>query len=100
MNSNDVDARAAGPRLPADTVLSFFYDLPEERWGFDPADAGHWRVLVAPVESAVPVTGPESAESFPAAAVDTVAVSTIPEPHLCASAPGLRLAGVRTRSAA
>lgn len=35
MNSNDVNAQLGTAHLPPDTVLSFFYDLREERWGFD-----------------------------------------------------------------
>lgn len=33
------------PRLPREGLLSFFYLVWEERWGFDPHDRGCWQVL-------------------------------------------------------
>ena len=35
----------AGALLPSDGLLSFFYDVEEQPWGHDPADAGASRVL-------------------------------------------------------
>ena len=34
-----------GKRLPDVGFLYFFYDAEQSVWGFDPADAGHWKVL-------------------------------------------------------
>jgi uncharacterized protein YwqG len=34
--------------LPADGLLSFFYDAEQETWGFDPADRGAWAVIYTP----------------------------------------------------
>ncbi|TWG24056.1 YwqG family protein [Actinoplanes teichomyceticus] len=77
LNSDDVNARFGAARLPAGTVLSFFYDWVEQRWGFDPADAGHWRVLATPVDGAVAVSG--TADSFTAHAVTATVVRTVPD---------------------
>lgn len=37
--------------LPDTGMLYFFYNQGQETWGFDPKDAGSWRVLYAPVPS-------------------------------------------------
>ncbi|GIF07293.1 YwqG family protein [Actinoplanes siamensis] len=74
LDADDVNARLGATILPAGTVLGFFYDWEEQRWGFDPADAGHWRVVTAPLDEAVPTGG----ESFTAHTVASVAVCTIP----------------------
>ncbi|GLW27286.1 YwqG family protein [Actinoplanes regularis] len=81
LNSDDVNAGLGAAYLPPETVLGFFYDWAEQRWGFDPADAGHWRVVVTPLDSAVgsassPVSGPS--ESFTGHAVDVAVVRTVP----------------------
>ena len=37
-----------GLALPTDGILSFFYDVEEQPWGYDPAHASGWRLLWAP----------------------------------------------------
>ena len=39
--------------LPADGLLSFFYDANQTTWGFDPADAGSFAVLYVPPDEAL-----------------------------------------------
>ncbi len=41
----DVAALAVEPGLPADGLISFFYDSKQEAFGADPADRGGWQVL-------------------------------------------------------
>ena len=46
-----LDALPSGPAsdlLPREGLLLFFYDPLQGTWGFDPADAGSWRVLYLP----------------------------------------------------
>ncbi|GAA2865019.1 hypothetical protein Acy02nite_13850 [Actinoplanes cyaneus] len=74
LGTDDVNARLGVPLLPPRTVLGFFYDWAEQRWGFDPGDAGHWRVTATPVDEAVPLSG----ESFTAHAVTATRVCTVP----------------------
>ncbi|MCB9690158.1 MAG: DUF1963 domain-containing protein [Alphaproteobacteria bacterium] len=42
------DLRECGLPLPADGLLSFFYDLGEQPWGYDPLHRGAWRLLHLP----------------------------------------------------
>jgi uncharacterized protein YwqG len=72
LNSNDVSKL-----LPADTLLAFFYDVEEQPWGFDPADAGGWRVIATPVAEARPQSGP--AEAFAPLAAVADPVDTVPD---------------------
>jgi uncharacterized protein YwqG len=55
-------AVAAGgglPLLPPTGVLCLFYDLDEQRWGFDPEDAAYWRLTyVADADQAVALMPP------------------------------------------
>lgn len=44
----DVAGLAGAEALPADGLLSFFYDAEQGTWGFDPQDRGSWRVLYSP----------------------------------------------------
>jgi uncharacterized protein YwqG len=43
------------PQLPANTLLSFFYDTAQSPWGFDPNDKGGWQVLASPLSSGSPL---------------------------------------------
>ncbi|AEV82832.1 hypothetical protein ACWT_1813 [Actinoplanes sp. SE50] len=52
LNTDEVNARLGEPLLPPGTLLGFFYDWREQRWGFDPADAGHWHVSSTPLSCA------------------------------------------------
>ncbi len=79
LNADEVNARLGAPLLPPHTLLGFFYDWAEQRWGFDPADAGHWQVTATPLAGAAPVPAvPASTESFTAHSVTGLVVRTIP----------------------
>ncbi|MFI1987853.1 YwqG family protein [Actinoplanes sp. NPDC020271] len=78
LDTDDVNARLGVPVLPPRTLLGFFYDWVEQRWGFDPADAGSWRVTVTPAASALPVSTPDEVEWFTAHAVNATTVCTVP----------------------
>lgn len=45
INLADLAAFPSADGLPARGLLSFFYDAYEQPWGFDPEDAGSWRVM-------------------------------------------------------
>lgn len=45
---NCADLAASDLPLPPDGLLSFFYDLEEQPWGFAPEHAGAWRVVFTP----------------------------------------------------
>lgn len=49
-------------RLPKSGMLYFFYETQEQKWGFDPKDRGHWRVIYHDSDPAQlrPVTPPEN----------------------------------------
>jgi len=79
LNSTDVNTRLGATLLPPDTLLSFFYDLHEEPWGFDPADASGSRVLVTPQAAAHPRAAPAEAASFPAHATVATPARTLPD---------------------
>ncbi|BCY06821.1 YwqG family protein [Actinoplanes sp. L3-i22] len=77
LNCDDVNAGLGAAILPPGTVLGFFYDWIEQRWGFDPADAGYWHVTATPLAAAAPVAG-QAEESFTARAVTSALVCTVP----------------------
>lgn len=77
LNTDDVNARLGAPLLPPATALGFFYDWAEQRWGFDPADAGHWQVTATPLGAAAPAPI-ESEEWFTAHSVTAATVRTVP----------------------
>lgn len=69
-----VDLREVAPlgprdRLPSAGVLSFFYDLEEQPWGFDPEDVGAWAVRYFPPTVALTRQAPDQPdrETFEAA---------------------------------
>lgn len=41
----DVAAYDHDGRLPQSGMLYFFYETKEQKWGFDPNDRGHWKVI-------------------------------------------------------
>ncbi len=47
-------------RLPSSGLLSFFYDVEQEAWGFDPQDRGAWRVLWSSEQELEPRSTPET----------------------------------------
>lgn len=77
LNTDEVNARLGAEILPPSTVLGFFYDWQEQRWGFDPDDAGHWAVAATPLRDAAPVAI-ESEEWFTAHALAGALVRTVP----------------------
>ena len=68
--------------LPHAGVLSFFYELGSQRWGFDPADAGCARVFWFPDTAALhPAEVPESLEvgyRLPSLGIAMAAESSLP----------------------
>jgi uncharacterized protein YwqG len=74
----DLRLSETAPRL-----LTFFYDLIEEPWGFDPAHAGGWRVIPVDPETAEEVDAPQGTESFETLSLaprETVTVPDLAEP--------------------
>jgi len=53
-----VQARCPTDELPADGLLSFFYDCVEQPWGFDPADRGSWAVIHTPASTPLQAHNP------------------------------------------
>ena len=51
------------PELPRDGVLCLFYDMREQRWGFDPRDSAYWQLVWTPRRAdAVPLAPPQELE--------------------------------------
>jgi uncharacterized protein YwqG len=47
------------PDLPREGVLALFYDVQEQRWGYDPKDSAYWKLLWTPRRAeAVPLAPP------------------------------------------
>ena len=69
--------------LPRTGVLSFFYELGSQRWGYDPADDGCARVFWFPDRSALhPAEVPESLEEayrLPALGIGMAAEPSLPD---------------------
>lgn len=80
VNTADVQAPAEVPGLPADTLLGFFYEADEQQgWGFRPDDRQFSAVIPVPAASAVAVTAPPGALTFPAYRMLPRTVTTIPD---------------------
>jgi len=80
VSTADVRAPAEVPGLPADTLLGFFYEADaQEGWGFDPGDRQFSAVIAVPAASAVAVTAPPGALTFPARRMLPRMVMTIPD---------------------
>jgi uncharacterized protein YwqG len=76
----DFQAPAEVPGLPTDTLLAFFYEADQqEGWGSHPEDRQFSAVIPVPAASAVPVTAPPGALTFPAYRVLPRTVTTIPD---------------------
>lgn len=45
INLSDLAPFISLPELPGSGLLSFFYDAEQRTWGFDPKDAGSWKVF-------------------------------------------------------
>lgn len=70
--------------LPSSGLLYFFYNQGQETWGFDPEDAGSWRVLYADAPSAngAPRAAPAGMNEdgiYPEKPVALVAIKTYPD---------------------
>lgn len=71
--------------LPRDGILCLFYDMREQRWGFDPKDREYWRLVWTPRrEDAVPLPTPKALED--AGLAFDLPVRMVP--RLGASVPG------------
>lgn len=61
LNLGELQQQFSFPWLPEDGFLAFFYDVHNQPWGFDPADAGGWQVLYFEKDQAlVPRDPPEN----------------------------------------
>ncbi len=79
-NTNEVNGWLGEPSLPADQVLSFFYEAVEQSvWGFDPADADSWRVIATALDEAVPLVPPQDATTFRSFPMTAQRVLTVPD---------------------
>jgi uncharacterized protein YwqG len=62
----DLSGLPVSGQLPSNGALSFFYNAEQETWGFDPKDAGSWRVLFTPpgplVRQATPAELPDQGQ--------------------------------------
>lgn len=68
--------------LPAAGLLSFFYDLENEPWGYDPQDLGGFRVLYIPAaEAVVPRDVPNEEYRLPEYALSFHPTTTLPHPR-------------------
>jgi uncharacterized protein YwqG len=63
INLGDVVAHISLPELPRAGLLSFFYDAEQSTWGFDPKDAGSWKVFYFEDESLIRTEPPASLPS-------------------------------------
>jgi len=58
---SDVADRPGASVLPPSGMLSFFYDLKEQPWGFDPKDLGGFRIIYTPaLDEMVPREVPDT----------------------------------------
>jgi uncharacterized protein YwqG len=75
-------AGAALPLLPTAGVLCLFYDLEEQRWGFDPEDSAYWRLTFVPdAEQAVALMPPASVrEALAPHGLLATAAASLPSP--------------------
>lgn len=73
------DLRQQEQELAQDGLLSFFYELEEQPWGFDPADRGGWQTtLVNAPASASLRDAPEDAFTTPERSAALVPEPTLP----------------------
>ncbi len=64
--------------LPSEGVLNFFFDADDQPWGFDPADANGWAVLLAEVGRASEREAPDGLDPFDLVPLEPVAVRSMP----------------------
>lgn len=87
----DLSGIDTGGELPADGLLSFFYDAVEEPWGDEPEDAGSWLVTHVPAGTplerrAFPDDLPEDVR-YDAVTLAAEPVDDADEGHLLLGAP-------------
>jgi hypothetical protein len=81
INLADVALYSPAATLPTTGLLSFFYDLEEQPWGYDPHNLGGFRVLYVPDTSViVPVTQPEGTLPLEPCSIRFLQVQTLPHP--------------------
>lgn len=67
--------------LPPDGILTFFYDVEEQPWGYDPSHASGWALSYAPDSArAIDVEAPEGAIPFDAEPLAPSTAQTLPWP--------------------
>jgi uncharacterized protein YwqG len=69
---------STGTGLPSAGLLNLFYETDEQPWGFDPADAGAWRVLPADPVRAELRDAPDGAPVFPEIPLVGTRIPTFP----------------------
>jgi uncharacterized protein YwqG len=80
VSAADIQVPAGIPGLPADTLLTFFYEAGEQQgWGFDPGDRQFSAVIPVAAADAVAVASPPGALAFPAYRMLPRTVTTIPD---------------------
>lgn len=75
----DLAAHSCAALLPREGLLSFFYDLKDQPWGFDPKDLGFYKVVYSPPGTPLRRHDiPNPAEAVPPAALSFRAGETLP----------------------
>lgn len=65
LDLSDIQAALPTDWLPAVGTLLFFYDAKNQPWGFDPKEAGSWKVVYAAADTPLVATpSPRGAETF------------------------------------
>lgn len=73
LNLAEIPAECDTHGLRRSGMLYFFYDQEQKTWGFDPKDAGSWRVIYAPEP-----TSPDAVRPAPAGLAEQSVYSPIP----------------------
>ncbi|WP_203791215.1 YwqG family protein [Paractinoplanes rishiriensis] len=79
LHCGEVNAAYGSQVLPAGMLLSFFYEVEEQAWGYDPKHAPYSRVIATDAAAAVATPVPEDVTVFPSFAMTAARVLTVPE---------------------
>jgi uncharacterized protein YwqG len=64
--------------LPRSGLLNLFYEVDQQPWGFDPADGGGWRVMLAEAKAAADRAEPAGATRFARIDLEPAQILTMP----------------------
>lgn len=79
VNLSEVSPFDGSALLPSSGLLSFFYDLQEQPWGFDPNDLGGFRVVFSPPTTRLaPREVPNAEYRWPEMGISFCQTSTLP----------------------